>query len=183
MHPSVSDIRPNTGGDQAIIHTVRAVLLRDLSIQVYSDDEDLLAAGLLDSLNLVRLISHIEEQFAVEIRIVDVGLDSFRSVSAIAEAILDRRAAAAPNQDVPLVDSRSALISDIRTLMEDKLSLQVDDIETDLFQTGRLDSMLLVQLILELEGRFGLLLPLEELDLASFRSVSSIAELIATRQR
>ena len=182
MHPSVFEIGRNAGADRAVIDSVRAVLLRQLSIQVYSDDEDLLAAGLLDSLNLVRLISHIEEQFAIDIPISEVGLDSFRSVSAIAEAVQDRRAAPVSSDDGLTLDARGALAGDIRTLMDEKLSLHVDDVDADLFQTGQLDSMLLVQLILELEGRFGLLLPLEDLDLASFRSVSSIAGLIASRR-
>lgn len=50
---------------------------------------------------------------------------------------------------------------------------------TDLFATGRIDSLALVELIFALEREFGVSLPLEELDVERFRSVRSIAELVA----
>jgi acyl carrier protein len=54
-------------------------------------------------------------------------------------------------------------------------------VDADLFQTGILDSMTLVQLILVLEECFELRLPMEDLELESFRSISNIAKLITNR--
>jgi acyl carrier protein len=168
--------------EKTVVEDLRALLLRNLSIHVDSDADDLLASGLLDSLNLVRLISHVEKQFAVELPISDVGIESFRSIAAIAELIEHRRRSEAPGGKATRESGRIDVIEDLQDLLEQKLSLIVGDPSTDLFQTGQLDSMLLVQLILELETHFGLLLPIEELDVASFRSLSSIAELIVQRE-
>jgi acyl carrier protein len=169
--------------EQATTDAVRAILLNHLSLRVASDNEDLLTAGLLDSLNLVRLISYIEEKFGLQLPISDVGLDSFRSVASIAELVQRRRALADPGEEMGVPSEPTGLVHEIRVLLEDKLSFCVDDIETDLFQTGYLDSMSLVQLILELETHFCLTIPIQDLDLAALRSVASIAELIDRRQR
>ncbi len=75
------------------------------------------------------------------------------------------------------------LARDIAGIFSDKLSITIESAHTDLFQTGVLDSMTLVQLILQLEERFEVELPMEELDSESFRSVARIAELIATRRQ
>ena len=71
------------------------------------------------------------------------------------------------------------LLREIQLLFLEKLSTRIESAESDLFQTGILDSMTLVQLVLELEERFGLRLPMEDLELDSFRSVMRIAELVA----
>jgi methoxymalonate biosynthesis acyl carrier protein len=51
--------------------------------------------------------------------------------------------------------------------------------ETDLIESGVLDSLALVELLFALEQEFGVTIPLEELDIDSFRSVESIAGLVA----
>jgi acyl carrier protein len=176
--------RLETYREQNVIEAVSAILSKSLSIWVESAEEDLLAAGLLDSLNLVRLVSQIEERFDLELPIGDVDLESFRSVSAIAEMVERRRTVAEPVQGGSAVSgAEPQFAAEIRTLLEEKLSIRVDDMATDLFQSGHLDSMSLVQLILELESHFGLTLPMEDLELAAFRSVISIADLIERRKR
>jgi D-alanine--poly(phosphoribitol) ligase subunit 2 len=50
--------------------------------------------------------------------------------------------------------------------------------DTDLFATGLVDSIGLVELILELEDRFGVSLPMENLEIDDLRTVRRIAELI-----
>lgn len=47
--------------------------------------------------------------------------------------------------------------------------------DTDLFKTGALDSLLLVDLLVKLEHTFKIRIPLEELELDHFRSITSIA--------
>ena len=47
--------------------------------------------------------------------------------------------------------------------------------------SGVLDSLTLVQLLLDLEQRFGVTIPLEELEIDDFRSVNSIARLVQAR--
>lgn len=50
--------------------------------------------------------------------------------------------------------------------------------DIDLLETGLVDSIGLVELILELEERFGVTLPMEGLEIDDFRSVYRIADLI-----
>jgi acyl carrier protein len=74
------------------------------------------------------------------------------------------------------------LIGEIRKLMLEKLSIRVESAETDLLVTNTFDSMALVNLILHLEKHFGVDLPLGTLGIDPFRSVASIAELVARRK-
>ena len=71
------------------------------------------------------------------------------------------------------------LIEEIRTLLLEKLSIRVETPGTDLLETGALDSMALVRLLIHLESQFGLNLPLGSLGIDPFRSVITIAELVA----
>jgi D-alanine--poly(phosphoribitol) ligase subunit 2 len=48
----------------------------------------------------------------------------------------------------------------------------------DLLEAGLIDSIGLVELILELEDRFGVSLPMDGLEIDDFRSLTSIAALI-----
>ena len=73
------------------------------------------------------------------------------------------------------------LASEIRALLADKLLVEVDSAETDLLAAGTLDSLTLVQLLLELEQRYGLKLAVDELEIDDFRSVQSIARLVASQ--
>jgi acyl carrier protein len=55
------------------------------------------------------------------------------------------------------------------------LHLDIPSPETDLFETGVLDSLGFVELMLHLEQEFGVKLTLEEVELDNFRSVERIA--------
>jgi acyl carrier protein len=68
----------------------------------------------------------------------------------------------------------------VRLLIEDVLSIDVPDGNTDMIDAGLLDSLGLVSLIAEIEHEFQLELPLEDLDVDQFRSVESIVQLLAT---
>jgi len=78
--------------------------------------------------------------------------------------------------------SREQLTREVHQLFSQKLTIQVDSPRQDLFQTGVLDSTTMVQLLLQLEERFGLPFPIEEIGADSFGSVEKIAELIARRR-
>ena len=51
--------------------------------------------------------------------------------------------------------------------------------EVDLLEEGLVDSVRLVDLVLQIEQRFGVALPFEELEIEDFRSVARLAERIA----
>lgn len=70
----------------------------------------------------------------------------------------------------------------IETIFLEKLSVRIGSPDADLFQVGILDSMTLVDLILHLEHAFHLRLPLEDIELDSFRSVRNIAKLLTDRK-
>jgi acyl carrier protein len=55
-------------------------------------DSDLLETGLLDSINLVRLLQFIEERFAIKIPDADLGPELFESPAALA-AYVERHSA------------------------------------------------------------------------------------------
>ena len=74
------------------------------------------------------------------------------------------------------------LMEEIEKLCVTKLSIRISSRDQDLFETGLLDSLSLVQLILELEQHFQLELPMGELDLSSLRSVDEMARLIVARR-
>jgi D-alanine--poly(phosphoribitol) ligase subunit 2 len=67
----------------------------------------------------------------------------------------------------------------IQLLIEEALSVDVPDADTDLIESGLIDSLALVTMIVEIEQEFQVELRLDELDVDRFRSVNSIAELLA----
>ena len=78
---------------------------------------------------------------------------------------------------------RTHLARHITDLIAEKLLVEVVSSEDDLLASGVLDSLTLVQLLLDLEQRFGVTIPLEELEIDDFRSVTSIAHLVHRRKQ
>ena len=62
------------------------------------------------------------------------------------------------------------------TLFRDKLNVDIPNPTTDLFDTGLLDSVMFVELLLLLEQQFGVTVSLDDLEIDNFRSVARIAE-------
>jgi D-alanine--poly(phosphoribitol) ligase subunit 2 len=85
-------------------------------------------------------------------------------------------------QPLSEIDGLARLAEDVRSLFLEKLAIRIELSNTDLFANGVLDSMSLVQLILELENRFEVKLPIGELEIAAFRSIGEIARLVAQRR-
>ena len=66
-------------------------------------------------------------------------------------------------------------------LFAKKLSLEVSSVNTDLVETGLLDSLALIELLTQLEETFGVSVSTDDLELENFRSIASIAGFVARR--
>lgn len=62
-----------------------------------------------------------------------------------------------------------------------RLHIEVPSADTDLIDTGLLDSLRLVELLLYLEADLGWRIPIEDIDLDDLRSVRRLAALIEQR--
>ena len=67
----------------AIHHFIVTEILNDDSLQI-ATDQDLLLSEMLDSLGVMRLVAHLEEQTGRSIPPEDVTLENFRTLNAIA---------------------------------------------------------------------------------------------------
>lgn len=66
----------------------------------------------------------------------------------------------------------------LRRLLVDHLAVEATSADTDLFETGLLDSLQFVQLLTLLEQHFGVRFSLEDLEIDNFRSIGRIANFI-----
>ena len=73
------------------------------------------------------------------------------------------------------------LIDELNALFDQALHIEVPSPDTDLIDSGLLDSLQLVQLLLHIEERLGTRIPLEEVELDDLRSVARLANLIAEK--
>jgi methoxymalonate biosynthesis acyl carrier protein len=73
--------------DSSVTEQVQQILLRELNVDVPSEQADLIESGLIDSLALVELLVAIEREFGVSFELEELEPDNFRSVSRIAELI------------------------------------------------------------------------------------------------
>jgi methoxymalonate biosynthesis acyl carrier protein len=69
----------------------------------------------------------------------------------------------------------------LRRLFAEKLNVTVPSVETDLIETGLVDSLTFVEFLAQLEAGFGVQVSLEDLEIDRFRTISSIARFIATK--
>lgn len=51
------------------------------------ESENLLAAGIIDSLGILRLVSFVEEKFGIEVPDEDVTIDNFQSVKSMTDYV------------------------------------------------------------------------------------------------
>ena len=63
-----------------------------------------------------------------------------------------------------------------------ELHVEVPSVETDLFDSGILDSQRLVELLLHLEQRFNTRIEVEDLEIENFRCIEKIATFILQRE-
>ena len=77
--------------------------------------------------------------------------------------------------------SSPPLFRAIGKLIAEKLLVEVHSPEDDLRATGVLDSLTLIELLLNLEHHFGMRIPLDELQIEDVRSIRSIARLVESK--
>jgi acyl carrier protein len=80
---------------------------------------------------------------------------------------------------MPMTDN-TILQKQIASLFLHNLNVEVPSVYDDLIEHGLLDSLKIVELLVELETHFELKIPFEDLEIESFRSVANIARLIAS---
>lgn len=61
------------------------------------------------------------------------------------------------------------------------MNLDVPSVDTDLFDTGVLDSLAFVELLLQLEQEFGVTTSVEDLEVENFKSIARIADFVMNR--
>ncbi len=74
------------------------------------------------------------------------------------------------------------LKTEIRSILAEVINDDIPNDETDLVETGSLDSLALVSLIMELESQFAIAIDFDTLELESFRSVNSISRYVQALQ-
>jgi acyl carrier protein len=77
------------------------------------------------------------------------------------------------------VATEPAVVARVRLLVSDVLAVEVPSDDTDLIGSGLIDSLALITMITEIEHEFGLELALDDLDVAQFRSVRTIADYLS----
>ena len=69
----------------------------------------------------------------------------------------------------------------IAGLFATALHFEVPSYDTDLFDTGILDSLAFVELLLQLEREFGVSTSVDDLEVENFRSITTIAGFVHSR--
>ena len=75
----------------------------------------------------------------------------------------------------------NALRERIAAIFSGALNIEVPSIDTDLFDSGVLDSMAFVELLLQLEREFGLATSVDDLAAENFRSITAIADFVRSQ--
>ena len=77
------------------------------------------------------------------------------------------------------MDRLEKLQHEISAIFVERFDTRIASPDVDLLETGLVDSVKIVELVLELEQRFGVSLPFEDLEIEDFRTVPRLAERIA----
>jgi len=80
----------------------------------------------------------------------------------------------------PMADA-STLREQVADVFLRSLNLDVPSPDTDLFETGLLDSLAFVELLVGIEREFSVTTSVEDLEVDNFRSIARIAEFVAAR--
>jgi len=75
-----------------------------------------------------------------------------------------------------------AIVERLGALFVDSLHIDAPPPDTDLFESGTIDSLQLVELLLQIERRFGVQIAVENIDLDNLRTLGRIARLVASQQ-
>lgn len=71
---------------------VRDIVLSTLDSELgpVSDEEELLLSGLLDSMAVISITNEIEKRFKIEIDAMDITIENFESISAMANYLTEQ---------------------------------------------------------------------------------------------
>lgn len=69
---------------------VTKIFSEDLHLDVPVSDADLIESGILDSLQFVDLLLHLEQEFGVAIPVAGLDIEQFRSIERIVEFLATR---------------------------------------------------------------------------------------------
>jgi acyl carrier protein len=61
----------------------------------------------------------------------------------------------------------------------ERLQIEIPSVDTDLLETGALDSLAFVDLLHYMEQEFEITVPFDDLEVDNFRSIGKIAEFVA----
>jgi acyl carrier protein len=79
------------------------------------------------------------------------------------------------------MNNGESVAREVAGIFSQKLHIDVPAYDSDLFETGTLDSFHLVELFFELEQQFGVRISFDENDLKDFRSIESIVLMITRK--
>ncbi len=71
------------------------------------------------------------------------------------------------------------LLAELAGIFADVTGLEPPSPDTDLIESGVLDSLALVELLFAIEQELGVVIPAERLDVTRFRTLATLAELVA----
>lgn len=77
------------------------------------------------------------------------------------------------------MSNANAIIDRLGTLFVESFHIEVPSPDTDLLETGILDSLQFVELLVQLEQHFGYRVEIENLDLDDLRTLARIARVVA----
>jgi D-alanine--poly(phosphoribitol) ligase subunit 2 len=77
--------------------------------------------------------------------------------------------------------TQNTLVDRIGCIFAEVLHLDVPAEDLDLFDSGVVDSLAFVELLLQLEREFGVTVSLDDLEVDNFRSIRRIAEFVEPR--
>jgi acyl carrier protein len=66
----------------------------------------------------------------------------------------------------------------IERIFSESLNIEIPSTNTDIIESGLLDSLVFVTLLYEIEEEFGVELPLEDIDIERLRTIERIADLV-----
>jgi acyl carrier protein len=72
----------------------------------------------------------------------------------------------------------TTLQNEIGSILFQSLHVEISSVQEDLIETGLLDSLKIVELLVELEQRFAIRIPLHDLEIDSFRSLAAITNFV-----
>lgn len=78
--------------------------------------------------------------------------------------------------------NHTAIHNQIVQILSDKIHIEVPSVETDLMESGLLDSLTLVELMASLEEKFGIGISFDDIELDNFRSVERISDFVIAQK-